>query len=371
MEGNDEPQSNREAFRRLQLEWYEWRDGISVLDSNEDEIESLDEEAIQSLIARGWLARHDHVTVYKVEDKTEDGTIYFRSGALQTLDEVLVAMRQQAVQQQEQARRDLKYAASAPGLIEKAMSALRIGADFTSIVDQLEKLHSADPEAIMFLSWNAFVNDVAPTPIVDGNTAEPFDVSAAIIHAASLRRAGYKTAIPDALVSAAIAASSIGCLNDTFIELLEHSPDDLNLSADAFEFLHGCIHRDCPPYLYPGLASHLTAAENIAVCNLAKRLAARRSNSLESDVALLMMNLSIGDAAEANEAASRTMDTIMQMLSSECCTIYWPLSEETPLGTEAATVLTALASSRANTEVTAVVKSLVSTGRWDRYETVG
>jgi hypothetical protein len=368
---NDEPGSNREAFRRLQLEWCEGRDGISVLDSNEDEIESLGEEAIQSLIAREWLAGHDHVTVYKVEHKAEDGTISFHSGVLQTLDEVLGAMRQQAIQRQEQAQRDLEYAASLPGLIAKAMAALRLGADITSIVDQLEKLHSADQEAVMFLTWNAFVTDVAPTPVVDGNTAEPFDVSAAIIHAASLRRAGYKTAIPDALVSAAIAASSINCLNDTFIELLGHSPDDLNLSADAFEFLHGCIHRDCQPYLYAKLASQLTPAENLALCNLAKRLATRRSNSLESDVALLMMNLSIDDVAEANEAASRTIDTIMQMLSSECGTIYWPLSEETPLGTEAATLLTAVASSRANADVIAAVKSLVSTGRWDRYESVG
>jgi len=371
MDYSDEPRSNREAFRRLQLEWCEGHDGISALDSNEDEIESLGEEAIHSLIARGWLAGHNHVTVYKVEHKAEDGTISFARGTLETLDEVLVAMRQQAVQQQEQAQRDLEYAASLPGLIEKAMSALRVGADISSIVGQLEKLRSADPEAIMFLSWNTFMTDVAHTPVVNSNTAEPFDVSAAIIHAASLRRAGYKTAIPDALVSAAIAAPALCALSDAFIELLDYSPDDLNLATDAFEFLHACIHRDCQAYVYARIASQLTRAENLAVCNLAKRFATHNSKSLDSDVALLTMNLAIDDVAQAHEAASRTIDTIMQMLSSECCTIYWPLNEETSLGTEAATLLTAATSSRANTEVTAVIKSLVSAGRWDRYESLG
>jgi len=53
MDYSDEPRSNCEAFRRLQLEWCEGHDGISVLDSNDDEIESLGEEAIHSLVARG------------------------------------------------------------------------------------------------------------------------------------------------------------------------------------------------------------------------------------------------------------------------------------------------------------------------------
>jgi hypothetical protein len=81
------------------------------------------EEAIHSLIAREWLSGHDHVTVYKVESQDGDGTISFARGTLRTLDEVLVSMRQQIAQQQEQAQRDLEYAASVPGLIAKAMSA--------------------------------------------------------------------------------------------------------------------------------------------------------------------------------------------------------------------------------------------------------
>jgi len=372
MDYSDEPRSNREAFRRLDLEWCEGHDGISLLDSDGDEIQCLSEQAIQSLIARDWLAGSDCVTVYNIERRAEDGSVYFEPPSLQTLDEVLVALRRQTVQQQEQAQRDREYAASAPGLIEKAMAALRVGADITSIVRQLEELHSCDPEAVVFLNWNAIMTNAAATPVVGGNTGEPFDVSAAIIRAASLRRAGHKTAIPDALISAAIAAPQFGALSDEFIELLEYSPADLNLAADAFEFLHECIHRECQPYLYLRLAYELTPAENLALCNLAKRLATRKSDRLTTDVALLIMNLSIGDTAEANEAASRTIDTITQMRSSRCGTIhwplsfYWPLSGETRLETEAAALLTAVASSRSDTALTDVVKSLV--GRSDRDE---
>ena len=309
--------------------------------------------------------------MFEVEHKAEDGTISFARGTLQTLDEVLAAMRQKAVQQQEQAQRDLEYAVSVPGLIEKAMSALRIGADIASIVSQLENLRSADTEAIMLLNWNTFMTNVAPTPAVNSNTAEPFDVSAAIIHAASLRRAGYKTAIPDALVSAAIAAPAVGGRGDMFVELLDYSSVDLNLAADVFEFLHSCIHRDCPAYLYARIVNELTPAEKLAICNLAKRLATHSSQNLESNVALLIMNLSIGDVAQANAAASRTIDTIIEMLADECDTIYWPLNEETALGTDAGTLLIAVTSSRANSELTAVIEPLLANRRWDRYESVG